>query len=111
MKLFGYVSVFLVVSSLACGKQDMSELPEDEVLISMLVDLHLAESALARVPFSVRDSVGQVLRDKVAAGYDMTGEEFEQVVQMLQLETEHNSEIYDSVIARLRKVAPENIGR
>ena len=43
-----------------------STLPGNEKLIDIFVDLHLSEMPLTRAPHAVKDSIGEILREKVA---------------------------------------------
>lgn len=92
-----------VVWTVSC-KSAPPELPlSDDVLIDVLVDLHLAEGAMQRVPAQWRDSIGAELRARVALTYGMTPDELERVVGLLQLQPERSVVVYDSVIARLER--------
>ena len=89
----------------ACEKTIESEpLPDTAELVDIFVDLHLAEMPLTRVPHAIKDSIGGMLREKVAMQHDMTIEELNAIVIRVQLDLELNTAIYDSVEARLDEI-------
>ncbi len=79
-------------------------LPPDDVLIDLLIDMHLAEIPMARVPQESRDSIGSMVRTMIARKHDMTGEEVERIVAELQLNPDKFLAIYDSVAVRLEQM-------
>ena len=89
----------------ACRSEEPEEpLPDNEYLINMLVDLHLAEMPLTRVPFEQRDSVGEVLRGRVAQDYGLTSEGIDELVVRVQMDLELSTALYDSVVVRLERI-------
>ena len=88
----------------ACQTEEPEQpLPDNEFLIGLMTDLHLAEMPLTRVPHDIRDSIGQILRARVAADYEMTPEEVNDLVVRIQLDLELNAQVYDSVVVRLER--------
>ncbi|MDX1476547.1 MAG: hypothetical protein R3301_02535 [Saprospiraceae bacterium] len=86
---------------IAC-REEPPELPlSDQELITILVDLHLAEGAMQRVPAEWKDSIGAEVRARIAVQHGMTPEEIETLIGRLQLVPEKSMMLYDSVIARL----------
>lgn len=95
--------VMFALSCVQCGTDETEPLPSQEVMIGMLMDLHIAESAMNRVPIEYRDSIGLVIREKIARKYGMSVQEFEDVIARVQRKPELGSTVYDSVIERLRR--------
>ncbi|MDX1410076.1 MAG: hypothetical protein R3330_18125 [Saprospiraceae bacterium] len=86
-----------------CGREE-PELPAtDEQLIEILIDLHLAEGAMQRVPAEWKDSIGAEVRSRIARAHALTPEDMEALIGQLQLMPEKSMMLYDSVVARLDK--------
>jgi hypothetical protein len=100
------LACILIINSLACGDPDSSQLPEDEVLIELLTDLHLAETAMTRVNALNQDSVSTQLRQRVARAHDISPERMDQWLEELQKSPDRLMVIYDSVIVRLERSVP-----
>lgn len=99
-----YLILFVCcLSLLQCSDpaEEQSVLPPDDVLIDLLVDMHLAELPMSRVPQASRDSVGTIVRGMIARKYQISEDELEKVVAELQLNPEKFLTIYDSVAVRL----------
>ena len=92
-----------VAAILACGQKPEIILPPDEVLISLICDLHLAETSMSRVHVSMQDSVSLALRERIALPHGITPEEMDTWLETLQKSPDHLLAVYDSVIARLEK--------
>ena len=101
------VIVFIAVLALvACDKPEDEQplLPPEEVLIPLLIDLHLAEMPLARVPQESRDSIGTIVRGMIAKKHNLTEDELQRIVSDLQLNPKRFLAIYDSVAVRLEEM-------
>ncbi len=81
----------------------LSPLPSDEVLVELLYDLHLAEATLSRVPFQVQDSIALLVRERVAASYQITPEQMDDWLFQLQMTPEHLITVYDSLIVLIER--------
>ena len=105
-RFIGLTALFVCVALIACSgeKEAAQPLPEKEILIELFVDLHLAEMPLNRVPYEMRDSVGAIIRGKVAAEYDMDPDELSEIVERMQLDMVYSVEINDSVLVRLERM-------
>ena len=96
----------MLIGLFGCSKPEEQKpiLPPNEVLIPLLIDLHLAEMPLSRVPHESRDSIGTVVREMIARKYEMSADELQKVVADLQLDPESFLAIYDSVAVRLEEM-------
>ena len=100
MRLF--VLIFVGLLGVTGCRQEAPELPlSDDLLIEVLMDLHLAEASMQRVPVQWRDSLGADIRSRVAVSYGLTPDELQSIIGQLQLQPEKSAALYDSVIARL----------
>ena len=101
-----FLIIWICIGAAFCGEpvEEQSYLPPDDVLIDLIVDMHLAELPMSRVPQASRDSIGTVVRTMIARKYDMSEEDLEQAVAELQLNPEKFLSIYDSVAVRLEEL-------
>jgi hypothetical protein len=86
-------------------KEEMPEttLPSDEVLVSLLCDLHLAEASLNKISIARQDTVVVKIRERIAATYGISPAKMDEWLEALQKSPEHNIAVYDSVIVELER--------
>lgn len=97
-----FASMIIIIS---CEDQASHEpLPPIALLIDLTLDLHLAEGPMARVGREQRDSIGLIVRKKIAAKHGIAYEYLEETMARLQLNPILNVQIYDSVVVRLAKM-------
>jgi nucleotidyltransferase/DNA polymerase involved in DNA repair len=99
----GGTLIIFLLPFLGCEKRATESLPPDEVLISLIYDLHLAEASMTRVHVSVQDSIALILRERVATSYGITPDKMESWLEILQKSPDHLNVVYDSVIARFER--------
>lgn len=85
-------------------EQQLEPLPPNDFLIDLTLDLHLAEGPMSRVMHEQRDSIGQIVREKIAAKNGISREYLEEIMTRLQMNPVLNVQIYDSVIVRLARM-------
>ena len=96
----------ILVSGIACKPTSEVELPSDEELVSLIHDLHLAETSMARVHIAMQDSVSMELRKLVAKSHGIAPEQMDTWLEELQRSPDHLRIVYDSVIARFEREVP-----
>jgi hypothetical protein len=79
-------------------------LPPIGVLVDLTLDLQLAEGPMARVPQELKDSIGLVVREKIADKHGISREYLDEIMLRLQLNPVLNVQVYDSMIVRLAKM-------
>ena len=104
MRLLSIAFVVLILIGCHEERQERRSLPEKEELIRLFIDMHMAEIPVSRVPLSLRDSIGYIVRGRVARDHGMTEEELQDVVHAVQMNVELATEIYDSVDVRLKRM-------
>lgn len=104
MRLLSIALLTLMFVGCVTEKEEQVPLPEKEELIRIFIDMHMAEIPVSRVPLSMRDSVGYLIRGKIAQDHGMTGEELQNVVHAVQMDVALVTEIYDSVDVRLKRM-------
>jgi uncharacterized protein DUF4296 len=90
---------------IACnGEKQAEPLPPNEFLVDITLDLHMAEGMMARIGHDQRDSIGRIMREKIARKHGISPEYLEEIMSRLQRDPARNVQIYDSVLVRLRKM-------
>lgn len=90
-----------------CETDSQTELPSDEVLIELIMDLHQAEATMNRINHERQDSVALVVRERIATSYGISPETMDLWMETLQKSPEHMTVVYDSVIARYERQVTE----
>lgn len=104
MRILSIALLALMFVGCVAEKKQQSPLPEKEELIRIFIDLHMAEVPVSRVPLSMRDSVGYLIRGRIARDHGMNEEELQEVVHAVQMDVKLVTEIYDSVDVRLKRM-------
>ena len=97
---------FLLLSMTFCACREPAPenpLPDDEVLVSLICDLHEAEVAMNRIGAEDQDSIAKTIRLRIAATHKISPEKMDAWLEALQRSPEHAIVVYDSVIARLER--------
>lgn len=94
---------FTLLGSIGCEPEPRAELPSDEVLIELIMDLHKAEATMNRINNERQDSVALIVRERIATSYGVSPETMDLWLENLQKSPEHMVVIYDSVIARYER--------
>ena len=102
VKLLKWSVVFGIVAlGVACQTEEEEPLPPKSLIIDVMTDLYMADIPMARVSNDMKDSVGMVVRNKIAMQNGITPEELSELIARVQVDPDLNMEISDSVIARL----------
>lgn len=105
MKKVGIIYILFAFFIIACNEEPPPEpLPSNEFLVNLTLDLHLAEGPMSRVRHTQRDSIGLIVREKIARKHGISHERLEDIMTRLQLDPKLNVQIYDSVIVRLARM-------
>ena len=100
MKLSAVI-IFLVFM-LSCQKNHPPELEiDDDTLVYILADLHMAESAVSSVPTAIRDSIENVLSLQIANIYKLDAIKMENYIKAFQKDIPRHREIYKRVVDTL----------
>lgn len=94
--------IFLLATTLvACVKKEpVFELDQDK-MVRVLIDLHIAEAALAQVNLADRDSIGVLALKKVAEMHQMAPEDIQSQIVYIQQNPLIMAEIYEHVLDTL----------
>lgn len=65
----------------------------DRALVSLIMDMHVAEAAMAKVPDKFKDSLRLVYREEVARLHDLTPDNLDEILISLQEDPERFKEL------------------
>lgn len=101
------ILLFLLLILNACNK-DQEKLPiQEEKMIDILVDVHLAEAAMQELSSVIRDSIGEVYYGQIFEIHDITEEDFNKTLFLIKQDPKHMDRIYKDVLAKLDKKMEE----
>jgi len=105
LKKIGFICTICFLVFLSCHEEEQTDpLPPIDFLVDLTLDLHLAEGPMLRVGHNQRDSIGLILRKKIAGKHGISHEYLEEIMTRLQLDPVLNVQVYDSVVIRLAKL-------
>lgn len=91
------------VLGIACDN-DKDEMPiERDKLITVLVDVHVAEAAMQELPSEKRDSLGKVYYQKIFSLHGVTEADFNKSMFLIRQDPEDLEALYKEVISTLEK--------
>lgn len=100
------IFLFLIAFVSAC--QTEPELPlQDEKLVEVLADAHVAEAAVQSLPASRRDSLVKVYYEQIFEIHQVSRSDFEKSLKMLEYNPAKMLEIYEHVTEHLNRVELE----
>lgn len=86
---------------LSCNKEEPAlPIPEDE-LVSVLVDVHLAEAALQDAYGAKKDSLAELYYNQIYRLHDIEEEAFNKAIKQLRNEPERVERLYERVLEEL----------
>ena len=94
-----YISFILF----SCVEKEKPLPMEEEVLIPLLVDVHIAEAALQNVSKIYKDSMADIYYDQLAEMHKISREELNETVLLMRTSPEKLNEIYTKVVEELGK--------
>ena len=98
--------IFLTLIGTAC--QTEQELPiQEDKLIEVLADAHIAEAAVQSLPYLHRDSLVSLYYDQIFKIHNVSRSDFEQSLKMLEYNPDKMLEIYEQVTEHLNRVELE----
>ena len=96
-----YLSIVLVISS--CEKPQTLPLEEDK-LIRVLADIHIAESALGQLNGKQKDTAAYVIYDQIYTIHEVREADVDSTLAILKRSPEKMSKIYEKVMIEMEKM-------
>lgn len=73
-------------------------------MVDVLVDVHLAEAMLEKLPLTDQDTVGHVYYRMIFRQHDITQEDFDQSMSVLREDAKRLNTIYEKIQDRLNEM-------
>ncbi|MDX1665670.1 MAG: DUF4296 domain-containing protein, partial [Saprospiraceae bacterium] len=76
--------IILMLLMLSCGPREEKLSLEEEKMIQVLADVHLAEAAMQNTSGPVKDSIAEVYYRQIYEIHDLSEQEFEENMRILR---------------------------
>ncbi len=101
--LIWIVSIITVSLIVSCQEKDASYKIEEEVMVSILLDIHVGEAATQQGDVSQRDSLRILYYNQIFEIHEVSKKVYEEDMELLKRDAEKLAELYDKVIERLKE--------
>ena len=105
-KIFNCLNTCLIIVLfilLGCQQDDISYAIEEEMMIKILADMHIAEAATLQGDISQRDSLRKIYYDQIFEIHEVPKETYEEDMDVLKRDAKKLASIYDKVIEQLKQ--------
>lgn len=100
-----------LVCFLSCARKEVIPIPlSEEQLVDIMIDIHLVESMIERLPVLDRDTVGGVYYRMIFRDHNVTKEEFDESISVLREDPERLDVIYVEVMEKLNVLEAKERG-
>lgn len=100
-KLLAFFTILLI--SLSCTKEEALPVEEDK-LVEVIRDIHIAEAAIQNLIGVTKDSVGEIYYDQIFEMHDVRKADFDSAMSILRTEPERFGLIYDEVLSDMERL-------
>ena len=107
MRKVWVLSIFLILLS-SCKQQEQKLTIQDDTLINILVDLHIAEEMVNKFRMNQRDSARTLYLDEISQIHKYSKEEINSNVSTLQSNPDKAFKIYQDVYRKLDRYGKNN---
>lgn len=99
----GRVGLFILWVGLfsGCHGSEIERTEKDKELVSLIMDMHVAEAAMGKVPDKFKDSLRLVYREEVARLHDLTPDKLDDILVSLQEDPERFKELTKLAMVKL----------
>lgn len=104
----GILFTFLLLAS--CGEKEVPIPLSEEQLIEVLIDMHIAESMIEKLPVSDRDTVGNVYYRMIYREHDISKEDFDASINVLREDPERLNKVYSKILEELNVLEASSRG-
>ncbi len=88
---------------LACQRKEKPFPLDDEQIVQILMDVHLAEAAMANIGGTLKDSLAEVYYGQVYSIHGIDQTLFDSLMNYLQNHPEHMDSLYNRVLQRMEE--------
>ena len=96
-------STILLITFLGCKQNEVEYVIEEEVMVKILMDIHIAEAAAQQGVISQRDSLRNLYYNQIFELHSVSKEKYEEDMELLKRDAPRLSNIYDKVIDQLKE--------
>jgi len=105
-KIFNYLNFTLIIgvlTALGCQQDEVNYVLEEEMMIKILVDMHIAEAAALQGDVSQRDSLRTIYYDQIFEIHEISKKTYEEDMELLKRDAKRLTNTYDKVIEQLKE--------
>jgi len=105
-KVFSCLKLYLIIIfffALGCQQNDISYAIEEETMVKILMDMHVAEAATLQGDISQRDSLRKIYYDQIFEIHEISKKTYEEDMEVLKRDAKKLASIYDKVIEQLKQ--------
>lgn len=102
------LAVVLVLLSCSNGAKDYALTSEDEHLVRMLCEIHIAEAAAAKFPKMDRDSVHKAFLNEIFHIHRIPKEKYDSTMNVIRKDAPRFLKIYESVTDSIKLKKPRS---
>lgn len=103
MRILCLVAIVLATVVISCKPEQSPVYMSDAQLVSLLVDLHVANAAVSRATNHLQDSLRHAYKEDVARKYGITVDEITSNLEHLRTDFAHMEGVYQAVLDTLTK--------
>ncbi len=100
MRMINIIFIMAIAWS-ACTKTGETLPIEEKKMVEILVDVHLAESAMQDLTSAIRDSVGNMYYQQIYKIHGVSKADFDKTIYLLKQNPLQMNEIYKKVLEKL----------
>ena len=90
--------LFLLIS---CGEKEIPIPLSEEKMIAVLIDMHMAESMIEKLPVLDRDTVGNVYYRMIYRTHGISKEDFDESISILREDPVRLNKVYSEILEQL----------
>ena len=90
--------LFFVIS---CGEKEIPIPLSEEKMIEVLIDIHMAESMIEKLPVLDRDTVGSVYYRMIYRTHGISKEDFDESISILREDPVRLNKVYSEILEQL----------
>lgn len=102
LKTTAYIGLIsCLIFFVSCGDKEIPIPLSEEKLVDIMIDMHIAEAMIEKLPVSDRDTVGHVYYRMIYREHEVSQEDFDESMKVLREDPERLNAIYVLVMEQL----------
>ena len=107
---FKLIGLGMLLILFSCREEELPISLSEEKLMDVLIDMHMAEAMMNKLPSSDQDTVGEVYYRMIYREHEITKDEFDQSMNVLREDPVRLNGIYEKILERLNVLEAEERG-